>query len=172
MSESQYKRYEEKEHILKCPDTYVGSKERTIEKKYIYDNETNRIILKEIESIDALIKLCDEVFVNARDHYVRLLGMVAANAETKGAKIWPLTKIDITIENKRQITILNDGNGIDIIKHPEYEIWIPELICAHMRTSTNYTEGEKRIVGGKNGFGIKLVFVWSIYGYIETIDSK
>ncbi|NBU05807.1 MAG: hypothetical protein EBT39_05610, partial [Sphingobacteriia bacterium] len=92
--------------------------------------------------------------------------------ETKGAKIWPLTKIDITIENKRQVTILNDGNGIDIIKHPEYGIWIPELICAHMRTSTNYTEGEKRIVGGKNGFGIKLVFVWSIYGYIETIDSE
>jgi DNA topoisomerase-2 len=176
MSESQYKRYEEKEHILKCPDTYVGSKERTIEKKYIYDNETNRIILKEIESIDALIKLCDELFVNARDHYVRLLGMAATSnvvvGETKGAKIWPLTKIDITIENKRQVTILNDGNGIDIIKHPEYGIWIPELICAHMRTSTNYTEGEKRIVGGKNGFGIKLVFVWSMYGYIETIDSE
>jgi DNA topoisomerase-2 len=179
MAESQYKRYEEKEHILKCPDTYVGSKERTIEKKYIYDNESNRIILKEIESIDALIKLCDECFVNARDHYVRLLGMAAATIEsstkedkTKSTKIWPLTKIDITIENKRQITILNDGNGIDIIKHPEYGIWIPELICAHMRTSTNYTEGEKRIVGGKNGFGIKLVFVWSTYGYIETIDSE
>ena len=177
MAESQYKRYEEKEHILKCPDTYVGSKERTIEKKYIYDNETNRIILKEIESIDALIKLCDECFVNARDHYVRLLGIsksseAAIAEEVKNKKIWPLTKIDITIENKRQITILNDGNGIDVIKHPEYGIWIPELICAHMRTSTNYTEGEKRIVGGKNGFGIKLVFVWSTYGYIETIDSE
>ena len=30
----------------------------------------------------------------------------------------------------------------------------------HLRTSTNYDDEEKKLVGGKNGFGIKLVFVF------------
>ena len=51
----------------------------------------------------------------------------------------------------------NDGNGIDIAQHPEYKIWIPELIFGHLRTSTNYDKTEKKIIGGKNGFGFKLV---------------
>ena len=47
--------------------------------------------------------------------------------------------------------MINDGNGIDIAKHPEYDTWIPEMIFGHLRTSTNYNKDEKRIVGGKNG---------------------
>ena len=66
--------------------------------------------------------------------------------------------------------MVNDGNGIDIAQHPEYNIWIPELIFGHLRTSTNYDKTEKKIVGGKNGFGFKLVLIWSTYGYIETVD--
>jgi DNA topoisomerase-2 len=66
----------------------------------------------------------------------------------------------------------NDGNGIDIAKHPEYKIWIPELILGHLRTSTNYDKDEKKIVGGKNVFGFKLVLIWSTWGKIETVDHK
>jgi DNA topoisomerase-2 len=66
--------------------------------------------------------------------------------------------------------MINDGNGIDIAKHPEYDTWIPEMIFGHLRTSTNYNKDEKRIVGGKNGFGFKLVLIWSTEGSIETVD--
>ena len=68
------------------------------------------------------------------------------------------------------IEITNDGNGIDVEKHPEHDIWIPEMIFGHLRTSTNYDKSEKKIVGGKNGFGFKLALIWSTYGRIETID--
>lgn len=84
--------------------------------------------------------------------------------------IMPLTYIDISISDDGTITMLNDGNGIDIEKHPEYNIWIPEMIFGHLRTSTNYDKNEKKIVGGKNGFGFKLVLIWSEYGEIETVD--
>ena len=30
-----------------------------------------------------------------------------------------------------------------------YDIWIPEMIFGHLRTSTNYDKTEKKIVGGK-----------------------
>ena len=29
---------------------------------------------------------------------------------------------------------------------------------------------EKKIVGGKNGFGFKLVLIWSTWGKVETVD--
>ena len=66
--------------------------------------------------------------------------------------------------------MFNDGNGIDVEKHPEYKIWIPEMIFGHLRTSTNYDKKEKKIVGGKNGFGFKLVLIYSLWGTIETVD--
>ena len=65
---------------------------------------------------------------------------------------------------------MNDGNGIDVEKHPTYDIWIPEMIFGHLRTSTNYKKDELRIVGGKNGFGFKLVLIYSTWGRIETVD--
>ena len=51
-----------------------------------------------------------------------------------------------------------------------YDIWIPEMIFGHLRTGTNYDKSEKKIVGGKNGFGSKLIFIWSTIGSIETVD--
>jgi DNA topoisomerase-2 len=82
----------------------------------------------------------------------------------------PVTNIEITIEEDGTIIMLNDGNGIDVAEHPEHKIWIPELIFGHLRTSTNYDKTEKKIVGGKNGFGFKLVLIWSTYGSVETVD--
>jgi DNA topoisomerase-2 len=82
----------------------------------------------------------------------------------------PVTHIDINIDIDGTITMINDGNGIDVAEHPEYKIWIPELIFGHLRTSTNYDKTEKKIVGGKNGFGFKLVLIWSTHGSVETVD--
>jgi DNA topoisomerase-2 len=64
--------------------------------------------------------------------------------------------------------MVNDGNGIDVAQKDG--VWIPELVFGHLRTSTNYNKEEKKIVGGKNGFGFKLVLIWSSYGRIETVD--
>jgi DNA topoisomerase II len=44
------------------------------------------------------------------------------------------------------------------------------MIFGHLRTSSNYDTSEKKIVGGKNGFGFKLVLIWSTYGKVETVD--
>jgi DNA topoisomerase-2 len=85
-------------------------------------------------------------------------------------KMYPVTNIEVEVKEDGTIVMLNDGNGIDIIKHPEHDIWIPEMIFGHLRTSTNYDKNEKKIVGGVNGLGIKLIFIWSVFGEIETVD--
>jgi DNA topoisomerase-2 len=75
------------------------------------------------------------------------------------------------VDDDGTIHMYNDGNGIDVAQHPEYKMWIPEMIFGHLRTSTNYDEKKKeKIVGGKNGFGFKLVLIWSTWGKVETID--
>ena len=81
-----------------------------------------------------------------------------------------MSYIHVSISDDGVITIRNDGNGIDVEKHPEHNLWIPEMIFGHLRTSTNYDKSEQKIVGGKNGFGFKLVLIWSEWGTIETVD--
>ena len=85
-------------------------------------------------------------------------------------KNYLVNNIAVSIDNDGTISMFNDGNGIDVAKHPEYDLWIPEMIFGHLRTSTNYDDEEKKLVGGKNGFGIKLVFVFAKWGEIETVD--
>ena len=165
---NKYQKKTDKQHVLDNPDTYTGSMEPTNIETYVFDAENNKIIKKNIDNfIEGLYKIFDEAIVNARDHWIRQSIKVA----NKEANQLPVTTIDITINEEGVITICNDGNGIDIVKHPEYGIWIPEMIFAHLRTSTNYDKTQKKIVGGKNGFGIKLVYIWSTEGSIETVDS-
>jgi DNA topoisomerase-2 len=156
----------DKQHILDNPDTYIGSIE-TIDSDMWIMNETNdKIIEKNINYVPGLFKLFDEGIVNCRDHVVRMQSKIDTNVENS----LPVTYIDIAIQEDGTIIMINDGNGIDVVKHPEYNTWVPELIFGHLRTSTNYNKEEKKIVGGKNGFGFKLVLIWSTYGSIETVD--
>ena len=156
----------DKQHILDNPDTYIGSVETVDADLWILNDEADKIIEKNISFVPGLFKLFDEAIVNCRDHVVRMASKVAAGVENS----LPVTYIDVAIQDDGTIVMLNDGNGIDVVQHPEYKLWVPELIFGHLRTSTNYNKEEKKIVGGKNGFGFKLVLIWSTYGSVETVD--
>jgi DNA topoisomerase-2 len=158
----QYQKKSDKQHVLDNPDTYIGSIEKVDTIQNIFNENNNLIESKEILLIPGLYKLFDEGIVNCRDHYVRMKKEENENQ---------VSYISVEI-NEDIITMTNDGNGIDIAEHPEYKIWIPELIFGHLRTSTNYKKDEKKIVGGKNGFGFKLVLIWSTWGKIETVDHN
>lgn len=154
---SQYVMRNEHDHVLLNPDTYVGSVENVETDNWILKD--GKIQMESIHYNPALLKLFDELIVNANDHYIR----------TKTSDN-PVTHIQVIIDNGT-ITIINDGEGIDIAKHPEHDMYIPQLIFATLRTSRNFNTEEKRIVGGKNGFGVKLVFIWSTFASIECVDS-
>lgn len=159
-----YQKKTDKQHILDNPDTYIGSIENIDTDYWIYKND--KILNENIMLIPGLFKLFDEGIVNCRDHVIRMRQRIKEGVPNS----LPVTYIDICINDDGSISMTNDGNGIDIEKHPEYDIWIPEMIFGHLRTSTNYDKDEKKIVGGKNGFGFKLVLIWSEWGSIETVD--
>ena len=163
---NKYQQKTDKQHILDNPDTYIGSVEIIESEQFVFSS--NKIREKNIQYVPALFKLFDEGIVNCRDHAIRMAKAVEENVENS----INVSYIDVIIEEKDGgiITMLNDGNGIDVAVHPETQLWIPEMIFGHLRTSTNYDKTEKKIVGGKNGFGFKLVLIWSMYGSIETVD--
>ena len=164
---SKYQKLTDREHILKKPDTYIGSIENTDHDDYIFNNDDNKIISKGFQYIPGLYKLFDEGIVNCRDHVIRQEQAVSSQLENA----LPVSNIEINIDDDGTIHMYNDGNGIDVAQHPEYGLWIPEMIFGHLRTSTNYDEKKKeKIVGGKNGFGFKLVLIWSTWGKVETVD--
>jgi DNA topoisomerase II len=174
---AKYQKMTDKEHILKKPDTYIGSTDMTESEMFVWESssissaasssEANGIVLRKIQYIPGLYKLFDEGAVNGRDHVVR---QAQAIADAKPGAL-PVTCIEFEISDDGIISITNDGNGIDVAQHPEHKLWIPEMIFGHLRTSTNYDENKKeKIVGGKNGFGFKLVLIWSSWGRIETVD--
>ena len=181
---TKYQMKSDKQHILDNPNMYIGSTQSIDVDMYIFDDDTKKIVEKKIEMVPALYKLFDEAIINCRDHSVRMEQLIANSSSTdrvgggetkegnEDEKIYPVSTIDVEVKEDGTIIMMNDGNGIDIIKHPEHDIWIPEMIFGHLRTSTNYDKDEKKIVGGVNGLGIKLIFIWSVFGEIETVDHK
>ncbi len=200
-----YQKMSDQEHILKKPDTYIGSIEQTECMEYVMDgcgssssscdassdagsvaSDTDtgksggsaagttgasivaKLTRRSITYIPGLYKLFDEGMVNMRDHVVR---QAQAVADGKPNAL-PVTTLEVEIDAADgTIHMTNDGNGIDVAQHPEHKLWIPEMIFGHLRTSTNYDENKKeKIVGGKNGFGFKLVLIWSLWGRVETVD--
>ena len=148
MDLSKYQKKTDKQHILDNPDTYIGSVELTETKEFICDNEN--IVPKDITINPGLYKIFDEGIVNCRDHVMRM----QQNIDNGDKTSLPVTYIDISIADDGTITMINDGNGIDIAKHPEYNIWIPELVFGHLRTSTNYNKEEKKNSWRKKWFWV------------------
>ena len=157
----QYEKKELRQHIYDTPDTYVGGIDVINEVLPIKNND--KIIFKEIEYIPALLNIFNEILVNARDQIVRLQGQ-------DGPNIIQVSNIKINFNEDNSITIQNDGNGIIVKKHEKEKIYIPQLIFGELLTSSNYKKDEKRIVGGKNGYGAKLANIFSESFTIETID--
>ena len=163
-----YQSKTDKEHILDNPETYTGPMKTSLTDEFVYID--SRIVRKSVEYVPGLLKLFDEAVMNSRDQHERMKQLSATDASCD--KKCLVSEINVAISDGGVITIYNNGNGIDIVQHPVHNIWVPELIFANLRTSTNYKITDKKIVGGKNGFGIKLAFIWSTWGSIETIDYK
>jgi DNA topoisomerase-2 len=160
--ESQYQKLTDREHVLLKPGMYIGDIEYTDQTTYVRDPTTDTIVSREVKMNPGLLKIFDEVLINARDQVVRLTSRPTPSPH-------PVTCISVDITDDGLITVTNDGEGVDVVKHTEHDMWVPEMIFGHLRSSANYGS-DKRIVGGLNGYGSKLAFIWSTDSSVETVD--
>ena len=164
-----YQRKTHREHILDLPDTYIGSIVTGQEEVFIRDGIADPsgggggFKSMEVAFNPGFYKLVDELLVNAHDHAIRLRQKNSEN---------PVKHIEVYIVgNGTTFTIRNDGEPIDVAQHPEHKVWIPQMIFGELLTSTNYNKDEKKLVGGKNGYGVKLVNIFAKHMTVHVQDA-
>lgn len=161
MNSAQYVKKTPVEHIISRPDTYVGPVDPVTEEMWIYKNtETENKMKKElITYTPGFLKIFDELLVNARD---------ASCNDPSCNEI----KVEYNID-EGYISVYNNGDiGIPIEEHPVYKIYTPELILGNLLTSSNYNDDEKRITGGRNGYGAKLANIFSTKFIVEIVNQN
>lgn len=80
-------------------------------------------------------------------------------------------KVNIDVD-EGTISVYNNGRGIPIEMHSKEKIYIPELIFGHLLSSSNYDDNEKKLTGGRNGYGAKLANIYSHEFTIDTADKN
>ena len=134
--------------------------------------QTFKIISKDIEIVPGIRNITEEILINAFDNMNRVVQknlLNTANGEKKRLKKVTYIKVWVDI-SKGQISIENDGEGIDVVMHPVEKVYVPQMIFGELLTSGNYNKDEEKITGGKNGYGAKLTNIFSTYFKIETVD--
>ena len=159
MDLSNYQRKTHREHILDLPDTYIGSVTTADEDVFLRKDDCFESATIPVNP--GFYKLIDELLVNAHDQVVRLQTRKSAN---------PVKNIEIKCDGE-SFSITNDGEPIDVAEHPEHKVWIPQMIFGELLTSANYNKDEKKLVGGKNGYGVKLVNIFAREMALEVIDQ-
>jgi DNA gyrase/topoisomerase IV subunit B len=140
-----YTKLSQREHVLRRPDTYVGGTDLVETEAWVWDEEQSRISRRNISFPPALLKIFDEVLVNARDHSVR-----DENC----------TRIRVELDRETgTITVENNGEGIAVEMHDE-GCMLPELIFGRFRAGENFSDEEQKVVGGRNGLGSKCCLIW------------
>eukprot|EP00434_Breviolum_minutum_P014203 symbB.v1.2.012523.t2/scaffold852.1/size193270/1 len=151
-----YQKKTQLEHILLRPDSYVGSVERQHQDQWVLKDGS--MSLKSLSFVPALYKIFDEILVNAADNLIRDPSM---------------DTIKVEIDQKSStISVWNNGRGLPIEVHKEHDCYVPELVFGHLLTSDNYNDSEKKVVGGRNGYGAKLTNIYSKTFVVETADSS
>lgn len=123
---------------------------------WVFDDKTNKIVQKSITYIPGLYKIFDEILVNAADNYQRDKSM---------------SQIKVSL-NQSSITVYNNGKSIPVAIHPKEKIYVPELVFGHLLTSSNYDDSDKKVTGGRNGFGAKLTNIFSKKFTVTVCDPQ
>eukprot|EP01040_Poterioochromonas_malhamensis_P002174 gene2174-2315_t len=163
-------KYEKKtpiEHVLLRPGMYVGQVDWISQPHWIYNPSTHKMMKKDVFYSPALLKIVDEILVNAADNIHR-------NNNLTEIKI--TTNLEETLKDPKQnpftITIENDGDSIPIEIHEKEKVYIPELIFGHLLTGSNFDDNMERFTGGSHGYGAKLTNIFSNVFQITIYDHQ
>ena len=153
---SEYQKLTHREHVLLRPDSYVGQIEPSDLKVWTYNDEKDKFIFENITYTPAVLKIYDEIITNALDQAFR-------KNNTK--------KIEVDFDNEK-FRVKNYGDAIPIENHPDYNMWVPQLIFGNLISGSNFKDDEKRYGGGRNGLGAKLTNIFSNEFIVEIKDTK
>ena len=151
-----YQKLDEYEHIKHRPDTFIGSCTASDRKVLVYTHD-HGLELKTVLFVEGLVSLFDEPLVNVGDHKTRHPNQT--------------TYLNVEMDT-HTIRFKNNGPGIPVEIHPEYNQYVPEMIFGSLRTSSNYDDSDTdSIAGGRNGYGVKLTNIFSNSFVLQTVND-
>ena len=153
--ENKYKKLDDISHVISRSGMYIGSIKFHEGNKWIL-TEDNKMSFQEITYNPGFLKLFDEIIMNSVDEFKR-----------EGTKLSTI-KVSIT-ENK--ISVWDDG-GIPVVRHPEHNEWIAEMVFSNLKAGSNFNDDEERTGSGTNGVGSSLVNIFSKEFTVSTCDAK
>ena len=165
--ELQIRRMTLHEQILHRPDTYIGSvrKTETSDRIWVKSKDDDKFVCKKVTFAEGLLRIFMEVACNVIDNIWR----------SNQFKI-PAKMIKISVDRDTgYFSIWNDGKPIPLDKFTDdkgnrTDEYKPEVIFGTLLTSTNYDDNEKRKTSGRNGYGVKLVSIFSSEFEIELFN--
>ena len=153
------------QHVLHRSSMYLGSIEPERLALWLLNIEGTLMEKREITYIPGLFKIFDEIIANASDHYFRLKASTEEDINL-------VKNIKVNIDKATGIiTVFNDGNGIEVVEHPEHKIYIPQLVLGNLMSSSNYNDEVGRTGIGVNGVGGTAANIFSKVFTVETVDS-
>lgn len=156
--EQKFRKLSEVEHCLLRPGRYIGSITPHTENTFVYDLATKRMVKREVTYNPGFLKLFDEVVSNSVDHSKRPEG-----------KHLDIIRVDVD-PLEGSISIYDNG-GIPVVKHSEYNQWVPEMIF-ELRAGSNFDDSDEAMLTGQNGEGAALTNIFSKKFIVETCDGK
>jgi DNA topoisomerase-2 len=122
-----------REAVLRRPDAYVGSIESCEEEVRLFrEDGTSETVRYSMSPI--LLKICDEVLVNALD------------CTTRDSLVRNFT---VCVSGDGAITVENDGSGIPIELFGNTDRLIPSVIFSELHAGSNFKDSEERLTGGR-----------------------
>ena len=154
--EQKYRKLSDIEHVLLRPGMYCGSiKPREDDIPLL--GEDGKFLIRKVSYNPALMKIFDEIVSNAVDEHRR-------NPK--------LDELRVTVDPGSGMVKVWDNGGIPVVKHAEYDEWVPEMIFSNLKAGSNFNDDEERLVAGTNGVGSTLTNIFSVKFRVRTSDGK
>lgn len=157
--EQKFRKLTEVEHVLARPGRYIGSIAPHTADEWIPTEGSTKpeMVQRSVTYNPGFLKLFDEVISNSADE-----------AKRDGSK---LDIIRVEVDRAAGTIEVYDNGGIPVVKHKEYDQYIPEMIF-ELRAGSNFDDSDQATLTGQNGEGAALTCIFSTKFRVETSDGK
>lgn len=145
------------QHILTRPDTHVGAVAVTEVSMHTFEMTGAQPVRRDltVQTSPALLKVNDEVLVNAIDNHHR-----------DGTQKY----IKQTFASDGVFSVSNDGSTIPIELWPGTDRYKIEILFGEPMSGENFDDTKKRVGGGRNGVGVKIANILSEWFEVDIVN--
>jgi DNA topoisomerase-2 len=152
-----YRKLSEQEHVLKRAARYLGAIKVSTKQTFVI--EDGAVVWRDVNYSPAFLKIFDEIISNSADFSKRDEGK-------------HLNTIKVEIDRDSGLISVYDNGGIPVVKHAEYDQYIPDMIFGELRSGSNFDDEEDSVSTGQNGEGSTLTNIFSKQFTVDTADGK